>query len=51
MNDVQKLMQAEEIEQEWKSILLNIMSHAPVGRFQLELIYFYYPFIHRSPIQ
>ena len=25
-----------------KSILLNIMFHAPMGRFQLELIYFTY---------
>ena len=23
------------------------MSHAPMGRFQLELIYFYYLFFHR----
>ena len=31
--------------------LLNIMFHAPMGRFQLELIYFYYLFFHRRPIQ
>jgi hypothetical protein len=27
------------------------MFHAPMGRFQLELIYFNYQFFHRHPIQ
>ena len=33
------------------SILLNITFHAPMGIFQLELIYFYYLLFHRRPIQ
>ena len=36
---------------ELKSILLNIIFHAPMGRFHLELIYFNYQFFRRSPIQ
>jgi hypothetical protein len=32
-------------------ILLNIMLHAPIERFKLELIYFCYLFFHRRPIQ
>ena len=32
-------------------VVLNTMFHAPMERFQLELIYFYYPFFHRRPTQ